>query len=503
VALGKFDLSGEVARSEDAVAGEGSAYKLQLGAKNLRGEHSLYVRKVDGDFLNPSFSGSAHELFSEKAGFDSRLAVGRDFSIDSHGHRHRFENTGEEKDNVDVFGKYDGPVFMLGGGVRVARQVLDSDERDGILSILGAGAKAGSRGELQTHWEMNQGKEAVDDYPDRLRSALSFSLLDDFKVVATHEYLSGHDRPATHQLLAGLEARTGRSSTVYSKYAMSRTANDERMGTILGLKQAVPIAPDFRGTFDIEGFRSFSSRTEDEYVAIKTGLARLKKGESLVEGQYEYRWQRAAERHLFKINAAKEFENGASVLFKDALAIGSYDGRSESLTMEGRLAGVYRPESGPLATLFLLKTQYDRYSPVDPEAIVWTTVLSTDVNVTPEPAHEVRIKLAFKRVEDYSPGISETGHSYLVLSQYVYRFARNWDIDAWGRFLGQAGDGTRQTGVGIEIGRVLFSRLRVAAGYSVNGFEDRDLAENDAWENGFGVRLQLILADWMFNGYSF
>jgi len=431
------------------------------------------------------------------------LDLGRKLSIESHGHRHRFENTGEQKDNVDVFGKYDGPVFMVGGGVRAARQALGSDEREGLLSIVGLGVKAGSRGEFETHWEMNQGKEAVDDYPDRLRSTFSLALLERFKIIATHEYLSGHDRPASHQLLAGVEARAGRNSTVYSKYAMSRTANDERLGTILGLKQIVPINPDFKGSFDIEGFRSFSSSSEDEYVALKTGLSRVLKGESVVEGQYEYRWQRAGERHLLKIDAVREFENGVSVLFKDALAIGSYDGRKQSLTMDGRLAGVYRPEVTPLRTLLLLKTQYDRFSPVDPEAVVWTTVVSTDVNVIPEPAHELRFKLALKRVEDYSLGISETGHNYLVLSQYVYRFADKWDLDVWGRFLGQGGAGTRQTGAGVEIGRVLFDRVRIGAGYSVNGFEDRDMAENEAWEKGFGLRLQLILADWMFNGYRF
>jgi hypothetical protein len=503
VSLGKLDVSGEFARSEDDVAGEGGAYKLQLGTKDLMGKHSVYLRKVDGDFLNPSFAGSAHELFSEKAGFDSHLELARDFSIDSHGHRHRFENTGEEKDNVDVFGKYEGPVFMLGGGVRAARQDRDGNEQEGLLSMVGAGVKAGTRADFQTHWEMNQSRETVDDYPDRLRSALSIGFLDRYKVTATHEYLSAHDRPASHQVLAGVEARAGRHSTVYSKYAMTRTANDERLGTILGLKQAVPINPEFNGSFDIEGFRSFSNRSEDEYVALKTGLARLIKGESLVEGQYEYRWQQAADRHLFKINAVREFENGFTVLFKDALAISAYDGRRSSLTTEGRLAGVYRPEVTPVQTLFLLKTQYDRYSPVDPDAIVWTTVLSTDVNVMPRPAHELRFKLAFKRVENYSLGISETGRNYLVLSQYVYRFAKDWDLDVWGRFLGQADAGTRQTGVGVEIGRILFERLRVGAGYSINGFEERDLAESDAWEKGFGLRIQLILSDWMFNGYHF
>ncbi len=503
LSLGRLDLSGEFARSEDDVAGNGSAYKLQLGAKKLAGEHSIYLRKVDGDFLNPSFTGSAHELFSSKAGFDSHLILSPRFSVDSHGHRHRFENTGDEKDNVDVFGHYDGPVLTLGAGARAARQVQNGEERSGLLSIAGAGINAGGRAEFQTRWEANLGGETVDDYPDRLRSAFSYSFLERYKAVATHEYLSAHGRPATHQLLAGVDARAGRYSTMYTKYAMTRTANDERLGSILGLKQVIPINPHFNGSFDIEGFRSFSDRTEDEYVALKTGLSRLIEGESLLEGRYEYRWQRAADRHLLQVNAAKEFENGVAVLFKDALSLGESNGGKSSLRMEGRLGGVYRPVVTPVRTMLLLKTEYDRYSPIDPQAITWTTVLSTDVNFFPDPAHEFRFKLAIKRVEDYSLGISGTSRNYLALSQYVYHFAPAWDVDVWGRIVGMAEAGTRQTGAGIELGRVLFDRLRVAVGYSVNGFEDRDMAESDAWVSGFGVRVQLILSDWMFNGYRF
>jgi outer membrane protein OmpA-like peptidoglycan-associated protein len=503
LSLGRLGLSGEFARSEDEVAGNGSAFRLQLDARGLAGEHSLYVGRVDGDFLNPSFTGSAHELFSTKSGFDSRLVLAPRFSVESHGHRHRFENTGEERDNVDVFGKYDGPVFTAGAGARATRQVQDARERDGILSIVGAGVKAGARGEVQTRWETNLGSDAVDDYPDRLRSSLSFAFLERYKAVATHEYLSSHGRPATHQLLAGVDARAGRNSTVYTKYSMSRTGSDDRLGTILGLKQAVPIDPNFSGSLDIEGFRSFSDRSDDEYVALKAGLNRTIKGESLLEGRYEYRWQRAAGHHLFQVNAAREFEKGLAVLFKDALSVGTArDGRS-SLRMEGRLGGVYRPVVTPIRTMLLLKTEYDRHSPVDPDAITWTTVLSTDVNYFPDPAHEIRVKLAVKRVEDCSLGISESGRNYLALSQYVYHFARVWDIDLWARVLGRAEAGTRQTGAGLEVGRVFFERLRVAAGYSVNGFEDRDMAESDAWTNGFGVRVQLILSDWMFNGYRF
>jgi hypothetical protein len=114
--------------------------------------------------------------------------------------------------------------------------------------------------------------------------------------VITNEYLSGGNRPSTNQLLAGIETRLGRFSKVYSKYAMNRTASDERMGAIAGLKQQVPMGGGLMGSLDIEGFHSLSDRSEDEYVALKAGLSRLNRGKSLIEGYYEYRWQSAATR---------------------------------------------------------------------------------------------------------------------------------------------------------------------------------------------------------------
>ncbi|UCG51977.1 MAG: OmpA family protein [Candidatus Latescibacterota bacterium] len=501
--LGWVDLSGEFARSEDDITGEGSAYRFQVGTKKLFGEHSFYLRRVDGDFQNPSFKGSGHELFSRKAGFDSRFRISKELSLVSSGYSHRFENSGKETGNIDAIGTYEGSVFTVGAGARAARQEDKEGERESFLTILGGGVKIGSRAEFRTHWEKNLNADAVEEYPDRLKSALTVPFYERHKVVATHEYLSAHNRPATHQLLAGVESRVGSHSKVYSKYSMNRTASDERTGAITGLKQQVPMGQRLMGSLDVEGFRSFSSRREDEYVAVKAGLSRLNRGVSLVEGHYEYRWQTAATRHLVRANALRQFENGMAVFFKDALSFSLPNGRRSSIRNEGRIAGAYRPLISPVQALLMLKTEYDRHSPIDPDAIIWKTVLSTDVNVVPKSPHELRLKLAVKRVEDWSAGISSTSNSHLVLGQYVYRFAKEWDVDVWGRYLGQGGSGTRQFGSGIELGRTFYRRVRIAAGYSIGGFEDRDFSENDAWSNGFGARVQLILSDWMFDGFQF
>jgi hypothetical protein len=75
-------------------------------------------------------------------------------------------------------------------------------------------------------------------------------------------------------------------------------------------------------------------------------------------------------------------------------------------------------------------------------------------------------------------------------------------VDLWGRWLNHRNGGGAQTGAGIEVGHLFFRAIRVAGGYSVNGFEDPDFAGTDAWSAGFGVRVQLILSEWLLPEFA-
>ncbi|MEE9269504.1 MAG: OmpA family protein [Candidatus Krumholzibacteria bacterium] len=501
--LGPLNVSGEFARSQDELAGAGSAYKIEGALRNATGKHSLYYRRVDGDFVNPSFTGGQHELFSRKTGFDSRTRVSKNFLLESNGFVHQFDKTGEEKKNLFVLGTFETPVAHISGGIRAAEHEDQGRDDESLLSVVGGGLQARRGLQVRSQWEKNLTDETVEDYPDRLKSTASVPVLGKLKLVVNHEYLSAHGRSATQRLLAGVESYPGKGSSAYTKYSMSRTAGDERIGALSGIRHKAQIKQDLYGSLDVEGFRSFSNSLDDEYVTVKSGLNWLDRGAALVEGQYEVRWQRSMTRHLIRLNAIRQFGNGIALLFRDALSVDSPDLGRTALRSEGRIAAIYRPDVSRIRALFLLKNEYDRFSPVDPDAITLRLVLSTDVNVILAAAHEIRLKLAFKHVEDYSIGISENTNNYLLLSQYVHHFRGHWDVDLWARYLGQNGAGTRQLGTGIELGRTFLDRIRLGAGYSVNGFEERDLAQNDAWQSGFSFRVQLILSEWILNELGF
>ena len=37
---------------------------------------------------------------------------------------------------------------------------------------------------------------------------------------------------------------------------------------------------------------------------------------------------------------------------------------------------------------------------------------------------------------------------------------------------------------------------------AVNGFDDSDITGNDAWSRGFGVRIQMLLSDWLLADFE-
>jgi len=183
-------------------------------------------------------------------------------------------------------------------------------------------------------------------------------------------------------------------------------------------------------------------------------------------------------------------------VMRNVLSYSPVDDTPNELSYHGRIGLAYRPVGKPVTTLFTVKNAYERYSPVNPGAITWKLSVATDVNIALRTGHEVRVKLAHKRVEDWSYGAGLTSDADLVLTQYVYQFARVWDADVWGRVLSVHG-GTAKTGAGVEIGRLFLKSLRISAGYSYAGLEDSDLGGTDLWRSGFGVRVQLIVSDWM------
>ncbi len=503
-------VGGEIARSNDDMVGDGDAYKI--GASATRGDSKLdlYLRRVDGDFSNPSFRGADSENASVKAGFDGRWAVNKQVSVNADGYTHEYQSTDELKESARATVDYRRRLLEMSAGLRVARHDEPTnqggDDTSGVLAL--AGLTIGNRGSfgVSTTLEQNVAGDVVDDYPNRLKTVLAAPLTERFRAIATYEYATASTQSTTHQFTAGVEGTTDHGTQAYTRYALDRVASDARMGAVSGIRQKLRLNPTTSATLGVEGFLSMAGRDDDEYVSFTAGLGSKVPGSYFVDGGYEYRWQSNGDKHLVRLSNAQQLGGGFAWLTKNVLGIGTHEmepgvDRDEA-QYYATVAGTWRSPFAPVQSLAMVKSYYDRYAPIEPDAIRWRLVASWDVNAFPTPQHELRLKYAYKHVEDWSDEVALTTNTDLLLGQYVWRFARGWDLDTWGRVLKLRDGGTEQYGAGVEVGRLVYRSIRLGVGYSVNGFEDPDVSTTDAWSRGFGVRLQMILSDWLLSDFE-
>jgi hypothetical protein len=501
VRLRGIKLGGEVARSTDELAGDGGAYKVGAAATRGASKLDMYYRHVDGDFTNPSFRGADSELASNKAGFDGRLAFSPALSLNADGYTHELQRTDETRATARATMDYRRRLLEMSAGLRVARHDQPTNDAHGTLAI--AGLTLGNRGTagISTTWEQNLGNEIVDDYPNRLKTVIAVPLSQHFRAILTHEYLTS-SLTSSQQIGAGVEGTTSHGTEAYSRYAMDRTANDDRMGAVSGIRQRLELSPTLSATGGVETFVSISGRDADEYVSLTTGLSSRVPGSHFIDGGYEYRWEHLARRHLARVSTAQQLDGGFAWLTKNILGLVTQDQQHDGTQFYSTLALAWRSPSAPVQSLAMVKSLYDRYAPIDRAAIRWRLVASADVNILPSASHELRLKYAYKYVEDYSYGASTTTQTDLALAQYLWHFGHGWDIDLWGRTVGLRGGGSQEYGAGAELGRIVFHSVRVAAGYSVNGFNDPDVSGTDAWSRGFSIRIQMLLSDWLLSDFE-
>ncbi len=490
----------EFARSDDHATGEGNASRAELAWEQGQQQHSAYLRKVDERFTNPSFRGSGHELGSVKAGFDSHVRLGGAWTLDADGYTHQFDRTDERRGTVRARLGMQGARGRLATGLRWADRREDQIDARALLFVLGATARAG-RMEVGSEWEKNVADDVVEEYPDRIKSRASLPVSKKLALVANHEYLTSPTRAASHQVAAGIETRFSERTTGYSKYSLRQSGSDERIGAVTGMQHRFGLGDRNEMTAGFEQFHSLSDHNSDEYVATKFGVSRHDAGRRTLQLQYEYRWQRARSKHLVRANTVQTLGESFSFLLADALSIAPDDDREDPVNYLGRWGIAYRDLSRPYTLLGMLRNHYERFSPANPEGISWRMVASVDANVYMSEQVELRMKYAFKHSEDFNFGISADANSDLVLGQIVYRFMPAWDVDLWSRAVHQRETGSLQFGSGVELGRTFAGKIRVAAGFSRNGYEDPDVTATEAWADGFGVRVQLLLSDWVFNQF--
>ena len=98
------------------------------------------------------------------------------------------------------------------------------------------------------------------------------------------------------------------------------------------------------------------------------------------------------------------------------------------------------------------------------------------LNVQPSPTLTLSARYAGKMANDQRGSLSTSSSAHLLMARTIVDLTRRFDLGLIGSVLGNGAFDERRYGVGGEVGIVLMRNLRVAAGYNLFGFTDRDFA---------------------------
>ena len=125
-------------------------------------------------------------------------------------------------------------------------------------------------------------------------------------------------------------------------------------------------------------------------------------------------------------------------------------------------------------------------------------ILSLDLNYQPTADLQMSAHYAGKLAYDESGGRNDLTSAHFIAAHFAHDLTKRLDVGLGVNAL-IAGDGrSAQWGFGPEIGFTLTDNLRAGFGYNINGFNDRDLTQEQYTSRGFYLALRLKFDEQLF-----
>jgi len=124
------------------------------------------------------------------------------------------------------------------------------------------------------------------------------------------------------------------------------------------------------------------------------------------------------------------------------------------------------------------------------------SIFSVHANYQPSRAWVATGRYAAKLVHEDSLGIASRAFTHLASGRLTVDVHKDWDVGVQASVL--SGSGSRQYGLGAEVGYLLRQNLWASLGYNFFGFRDKDLADADYLQRGVFVRLRFKFDESLF-----
>ena len=498
VELGKGSyLLGEFGRSDNEGL-TGNAERAEFRHRSTNLDLRIYGERSDSGFANPSstFTGGRLELgLRGTATIDPRTRLfGEALRTEdriTEGHRDGAALSVERRLSRVFLGELG---FRYGHETDTAASPVTTgvtpNETNAIRGRLTAQIP-NSRATVFTEYEQDV------SVSDQHRGAIGgeYRIASRTRLYGRHEWITSLAGPyalnGTQHLentVVGIDADYYRSNRVFSEYRARDAFSGRETEAAIGLRNRWAVAPGWMLNTSLERVSPISGVGSGRATALTGAVEYTGSPVWKGSGRLEYRDSPSGDNFLGTLGYARKLSASLTLLGRTMWnALGADQWRERS---QIGLA-VRQLEAERWNGLVRYEHHFERLNLSPGRSTHTASVVAGVLNYQPRTSLSLSWRYAVKLAGDDAGDSAGVTHSnaQLFMQRAIVDLSSRWDAGLIGSLLVSDGFDSRHYGLGVEAGRRLMRNLRLAAGYNLFGFTDRDLVSSGYTSHGVYIDL--------------
>lgn len=492
VQLGKdTKMVAEFARTSSDAEGSGNAGRLQIQHRGDKYDINTQIGKSSDNFKN---EGAMLGQARTEARATGSYRIGKSTSLDAEFTLSRNDTTKDQTlgSRVTVQQKVAQGVNAQ-VGVRYSEQTYSSSE-DVVNTNLTS--------KLTAQLPFIKGASTFGEYEQDLNAAdrRLVALGGDYKLgsfakaFARHEFVSSTGGRNTLQSTAqrnntvfGINANYMKNGQVFSEYRMNDAIDGRTGQASIGLRNRFTITEGLGMNAGFERIFTVQGPNGNDGTAISTAIDYTGSANWKGTARAEARFGSNTDTYLNSIGYGLKLSRDWTLLARNIVSISSTDGVAGIQKMQERfqVGTAYRSSyTNQFDALFRYEMRHEIDESIADDYFQTAHVLISHANYKPSSDLVFTGRVGAKYAVTSDDLQRNSSFLELVSGRATYDLNERWDAGINATILANSDFTTKDYGLGGEVGYIVATNLRIAAGYNFFGYEDEDLAANEYTRQG-------------------
>lgn len=314
------------------------------------------------------------------------------------------------------------------------------------------------------------------------------------KAFARHEFVSSTGGRYTLQSNAqrnstviGLNADYMKNGQVFSEYRMSDALEGRSGQASIGLRNRFVIREGLGMNAGFERIFTVQGPNNGDGTSISTAIDYTGNPNWKGTARAEARFGQNTDTYLNSLGYGLKINTDWTILARNIISVNSERNAAGIQKLQERMqfGAAYRnSETNSFDALFRYEFKHERDENIAPDFFRSAHVLSTHANLHPNSDLVITGRVATKYAVEGDDQMRSNSFLELISGRVIYDLNERWDAGINASLMANADFTTKDYGLGVEVGYIVATNLRLATGFNFFGYEDDDLTVNNYTQPG-------------------